>query len=265
MGGVLGAPRSTYYWAISHPGPERADAPIAGDVVRIYEDRRREYGAPKIKRALAREGIVASRRRIKRIMNQKGLVRAYTRKKYKPCAAKASEAEAPSVLDREFDGHPPHTHIVSDLTYVRVGGEWNYVCLLIDLHNREIVGHAASGRKDSRLAKAAFATLGFPLTDIDVLRADRGSEFANSGIDDLLEAFDIRRSLSRKGNPCDNAAIEPVNRILKKELVYRRAFADLGQLRREPSSYVRWYNEERMHSTLGYMSPVEFRNAGLPL
>ena len=250
---------------LSHPEPERADDPIAGDVVRIYENNRQEYGAPKIKRALAREGIVASRRRIKRIMNQKGLVSAYTRKKYKPRSAKASEAEAPNVLDREFDGYPPHTHIVSDLTYVRVGGEWNYVCLLVDLHNREIVGHAASGRKDARLVKAAFATLGFPLTDIDVFHTDRGSEFANSDIDELLEAFDIRRSLSRKGNPYDNAVIESTNRILKKELVYRRAFADLGQLRRELNSYVRWYNEKRMHSTLGYMSPVEFRNAGLSL
>ena len=113
--------------------------------------------------------------------------------------------------------------------------------------------------------KAAFATLGFPLTDIDVFHTDRGSEFANSDIDDLLEAFDIRRSLSRKGNPYDNAVIESTNRILKKELVYRRVFADLDQLRRELNSYVRWYNEERMHSTLGYMSPVEFRNAGLSL
>lgn len=131
-------------------------------------------------------------------MNQEGLIGAYARKKCKPRAAKASEAEAPNVLDREFDGRPPHTHIVGDFAYVRVGGEWNYVCLLVDLHNREIVGRAASGRKDSRLVKAAFTTLGFPLTDIDVLRTDRGSEFANSDIDDLLEAFDIRRSLSRK-------------------------------------------------------------------
>lgn len=107
MCGVLGVPRSTYYWAISHPEPERADDPIAGDVVRIYEDNRREYGAPKIKRALAREGIVASRRRIKRIMNQKGLFSAYTCKKCKLRAAKASEAEAPNVLDREFDGTRP--------------------------------------------------------------------------------------------------------------------------------------------------------------
>ena len=265
MCGALGAPRSTYYWAISHPEPERADDPIAGDVVRIYEDNRRERGAPKIKRALAREGIVAPRRRIKRIMNQKGPVSAYIRKKYKPRAAKASEAEAPNVLDREFDGRPPHTRIAGDPAYVRVGGKWNCVCPPIDLRDREIAGHAASGRKGSRSVKAAFATPGFPPTGIDVLRADRGSEFANPGIDDPLEAFDIRRSLSRKGDPYDNAVIEPANRILKKELVYRRAFADLGQLRREPNPCVRWYNEERVHSTLGYMSPVEFRNAGLPL
>ena len=265
MCGVLGAPRSTYYWAISHPEPERADDPIAGDVVRICEDNRRERGAPKIKRALAREGIVAPRRRIKRIMNQKSLVSAYIRKKYKPRAAKASEAEAPNVLDREFDGHPPHTRIVSDLAYVRVGGKWNYVCLLIDLRDREIVGHAASGRKDSRLVKAAFATPGFPLTDIDVLRTDRGSEFASSDIDGLLEAFDIRKSLSRKGDPCDDAVIEPANGILKKELVYRRASADLGRLRRELNPCVRRRSGAGTHSTLGYMSPVEFRNAGLPL
>ena len=85
------------------------------------------------------------------------------------------------------------------------------------------------------------------------------------GVDSLLEAFDIRRSLSRKGNPYDNAVIESTNRILKKELVYRRAFADLGQLRRELNLYVRWRNEEGMHSMLGYMSPVEFRNAELSL
>lgn len=126
-------------------------------------------------------------------------------------------------------------------------------------------GVPASGRKDARLVKAAFATLGFPLTDIDAFHTDRDSEFANSDIDDLLEAFDIRRPLSRKGDPYDNAVIESTNRILKKELIYRRVFADLGQLRRELNSHVRWRNEERMRSTQGHINPVEFRNAGLSL
>lgn len=209
--------------------------------------------------------MVASRRRIKRIMGQKGLVSVYTRRKYRPPAPKVNEAEVPNVPNREFDGRLPRTHIVGDLTYVRVGGRWNYVCLLVDLRNREVVGHAASERKGARLVKAAFATLRFPLTDIGAFRTDRGSEFANSGMDELLEAFGIRRSLSRKGNPYDSAVIESTNKILKRELIYRRAFASLDQLRRELNSYVRWCNEERIHSTLGYMSPVEFGKAGLPL
>lgn len=91
------------------------------------------------------------------------------------------------------------------------------------------------------------------------------SEFANSGMDELLEAFGIRRPLSRKGNPYDNAVIESTNKILKRELIYRRASASLDQLSRELNSYVRCYNEERIHSTLGCMSPVEFRKAGLSL
>ena len=84
-------------------------------------------------------------------------------------------------------------------------------------------------------------------------------------MDELLEAFGLRRPLSRKGNPYDNAVIESTNKILKRELIYRRAFASLDQLRREFNSYVRCYSEERIHSTLGCMSPVEFRKAGLSL
>lgn len=253
MCGALGAPRAAYYRMLPHPEPEPADGPIAADAVGIHEGSRRECGAPKMKRAPAKEGVVASRRRIKRIMDQKGPASAYSRKKYRPHAPEVSEAEAPNALNRESDGRLPHTHIVSDLAYVRVGRGRSCVCLLVDLHNREIVGHAASDGKDAWL------------TGIDAFHADRGGEFANFDMDELLEAFGIRRPLSRKGNPHDNAVIESTNKILKRELVYRRAFASLDQLRRELNSYVRWYNEERMHSKLGYMSPVEFRNAGLSL
>ena len=98
-----------------------------------------------------------------------------------------------------------------------------------------------------------------------MFHTDRGSEFDNFDIDELLDVFGIRRSLSRKGNPYDNAVIESTNKILKKELIYRQVFTSLDQLRRELNSYVWWYNNERMHSTLGYMSPVEFREAGMSL
>lgn len=122
---------------------------------------------------------------------------------------------------------------MSDLTYVRVGAGWNYVCLFIDLYNREIVGHAAGARKDARLVKSAFATLDFPLGDIEVFHTDRGSEFANNN--------------------------------LKRGLVHRESFPDTEHLRQRVNEWVWFYNDTRIHSTLGYMSPVEFREAGLSL
>ena len=260
---ILGVPRSTYY--AMRARAEAAPDPATACVVDAYERGRGRYGARKIKAALERRGITLSRRRIGRIMKENGLVSAYTKAAFRPHSAKVNEADVPNVVGRRFDGHAPRTHIVSDLTYVRVGSRWNYVCLLIDLHNREIVGHSAGERKDARLVKSAFATLDFPLDDIEVFHTDRGSEFDNAAIDGLLEAFGIERSLSRKGCPYDNAVDESTNKILKAELIYREGFSTLRELQVKLSDYVHWYNNFRLHSTLGYMSPVEFRLAGLTL
>ena len=151
------------------------------------------------------------------------------------------------------------------LTYVRVGGGWNCVCLPIDLRNRKIAGHSAGPRKDAGLAGSAFATLDFPISDIEVLHAGRGSEFDDARIDCLLDAFDVRQPLSKKGRPYDAAVDESANKMLKAELVYRESFANTRELRVELSDCVHWCNNFRIHSTLGYMSPIEFRKAGLAL
>ena len=98
-----------------------------------------------------------------------------------------------------------------------------------------------------------------------LFHTDRGSEFDNAEIDLMLEAFGIERSLSAKGCPYDNAVDESTNRILKAELVHRETFGTTRELRAKLSDYVHWYNNFRIHSTLGYMSPVEFREAGLSL
>lgn len=140
----------------------------------------------------------------------------------------------PNVVARGFGGRAPRTHICSDLTYVRVGASWNCACLLVDPCNREIVGHSAGPRKDTRLVKSAFATPSFPISDIGVFHTDRGSEFDNAEIDLMLEAFGIERSLSAKGCPHDNAVDESTDGILKAELVHREAFGTTRELR--PSS-----------------------------
>lgn len=262
---ALGVARSAYYWCLANPASEKGPDPITADVVAAWRENRREYGAPKLKAALAKRGITASRRRIKRIMDENGLVSLYSRRRCKPKPQKAPAASAPNILARGFDGRAPRTHVVGDLTYVRAGGRWCYVCLLVDLYNREIVGHAAGERRDASLVKAALATLRFPLTDIEVLHTDRGSEFNNAAIDEVLGVFGIERSLSGKGCPYDNAVIEATNNLMKRAIVHGRTYSCVGQLRRELNDWVWFYNNERMHSRLGYMSPVEFREAGLSL
>ena len=197
-------------------------------------------------------------------MRENGLVSAYGRKRFKVHPGAANEANVPNVVARGFGGRAPRTHICSDLAYVRVGAWWNYVCLLVDLYNREVVGHSAGPWKDTRLVRSAFATLSFPISNIEVFHMDRGSEFDNAEIDLMLKAFGIERLLSAKGCPCDNAVDESTNGILKAELIHREAFGTTRELRAKFSDYVHWYNNFRIHSTLGYMSPVEFRRRGCP-
>ena len=258
-------PRPTYHRLRSRPEPPPAPDPVEPDVLAAHAESKGRYGARKAKASLERRGVVASRRRISRIMRENGLSSAHGRKRFKAHPGKPNEAEPPNVLDRPFDGHAPRTHACSDLACARAGGSWCYVCLLADLHSREIVGRSAGSSKGAKLVKAAFAALEFPIPDIEVSRTDRGSELDNAEIDLMLEAFGIERSLSAKGRPYDNAADEPANKILEAEPVYRDSFSDLRDLQAKLSDYVHRYNSFRIRSTLGYMSPVEFRKAGLIL
>lgn len=178
---------------------------------------------------------------------------------------RADETKLANLPDREFDGYAPHTHLASDLTYVRVDGVWAYVCLLAGLANRGIAGHSVGQARDAGLVLAAFATLDFPLRDVQVFHTGRGGEFDDTRIDELLDVFDIKGSLSRKGNPYDNAVAESMNRLLKKELVYRNHYTTIEQLRHDLNDYVWWSDDQWLHSTLGYRSPKEFTEQGLVL
>ena len=139
------------------------------------------------------------------------------------------------------------------------------MCPLAGLADRGIVGHSAGRTRDASLVLGAFATLDFPPADVRVFHTDRGGEFDNTRIDEPPDVFGIKRSLSRKGNPYDNAVVESTNRLLKKELVYRNSYATIEQLRYDLNDYVWWSDNQRLHSTLGYRSPKEFTEQGLVL
>ncbi len=177
----------------------------------------------------------------------------------------AGPPDAADALGGGFDGHRPRARVAADPAYVRAGSRWCYVCLLVDLHDREIVGCSCGRREDASLVRAAFSNVELPLTGIEVFHSDRGAEFCNAEIDAILTAFGIDRSVPGPGNPHDNAVVESTNHILERELVAGRRFASEEELRAALFDWADWYDDFRIHSTLGYMSPVEFREAGLIL
>ena len=124
-------------------------------------------------------------------MKQEGLVSNYTTAQFKPHIAACSESKTENVLNRQFQGREYRNVAVSDLTYVRAGTQWNYICVLADLFNREIIGYSAGEYKTGELVKEAFQSVEGSLADIRLFHTDRGNEFKNQTIEELLEAFDI--------------------------------------------------------------------------
>ena len=253
----LGIARSTYYYGCKGRSDETE---LEESIQSAFAENRRVYGQRKLKHVLARAGKLVSCRKIGRIMRKRGLVSAYTRKKYCLHHEGCNEAPVPNLLQRRFNEQEPNACIVSELTYVRVGTVWACVCILLDIHSRKIIGFSAGRHKDAALVRTAFAGVRGNLFDIRVFHTDRGKEFDNRLIDDILEAFSIRRSLSMKGCPYDNAVAESTFKSFKTEFTNRRIFTSIEQLHLELADYVHWFNCIRLHGTLGYLSPDEFLN-----
>ncbi|MDQ0495404.1 transposase InsO family protein [Paenibacillus brasilensis] len=257
---VLQIARSTFYYEAKEQATEDD---VTEAVVDIFHKKRKAYGMRKIKVKLHERGFVVSRRRIGRIMKEHGLVSTYTVAQYKPYKTACNEAATANTLNREFTQMESKRFVVSDLTYVKVQNQWHYICVLVDLFNREIIGHSAGPRKDAALVARAFATVEGDLRDIQWFHTDRGSEFKNQSMDELLKTFHIGRSLSMKGCPYDNAVAEATFKVMKTEFVYQMNFQSLRHLELELFDYVNWYNHHRIHGTLEFMTSVHYRHASL--
>lgn len=265
---VLDIPKSTYYYHADVTGKraQRAeDKELSKEIARIFRESRNNYGTRKIKKELAKlsEPQKVSRRRIGRLMNEMGLVSNYTVAQYKPHHSTCNEAPVKNELKRQFKQDEYLAVIVSDLTYVRVGKRWHYVCLFVDLFNREIIGHSAGANKTAHLVYQAIASIQANLNDVKMFHTDRGKEFDNKLVSEALETFGIQRSLSMKGCPYDNAVAEAMFKVFKTEFANGAHFSSLEQLALELDDYVHWFNNIRIHGTLGYMTPVEFRKQAL--
>ncbi|TYR81818.1 IS3 family transposase [Priestia megaterium] len=211
---VLQLPRSTYYYEAK---VRQSEDEVTTKIIEIFHLSRQHYGTRKIKVNLKKKGFIISRRRIGRIMKEQELVSSYTVSQFKPHSTKCNESVEQNKGNRAFHQEKEMAVMVSDLTYVRVDKNWHYVCVFVDLFNREIIGYSTGPNKDEALVYRAFASIKKDLRKIQYFHTDRGNEFKNKIIDEVLEAFQIKRSLSMKGCPYDNAVAEATFKIIKTE------------------------------------------------
>jgi len=187
-------------------------------------------------------------------MRKYGLISCYTVKKYKVHPENSNEDTVSNVVNREFDNREKLEVVVSDLTYVNIMGIWYYICVIVDLFNREIIGYSAGRYKTANLVYEALLSIKTGLHNINIFHSNRENEFKNKLINEVIKTFNITRSLSKKGNPYDNAVAEATFKIIKTEFVRNKIFKSLDDLKFKLMDYVNWYNKKRIHGSLKYLS-----------
>ena len=239
------------------------DTELENAVIHEFYLSRQNYGTRKLKQVLNRkqnghDAFRVSRRRIGKIMKKYSLVSRYTLKRRKRQRVDINESAIPNIVDRNFADRQPLEVVVSDLTYIKCAGRWHYLCLLLDLHGRKILGSAIGRQKDAKLVQSAFYGVQADLRRIKIFHTDRGSEFKNQVIDEIIDTFGITRSLSARGKPIDNSVAESMYNIVKTEFAYGEVFTDFNDLQLKWFDFANWYNNVRIHGSLAYLTLVEY-------
>jgi transposase InsO family protein len=260
---VVGVSRAGFYAAQRRPTPGRQheDQQLAVHVAATHAASRRRYGSPRVYRELQAQGHRVGRHRVARLMREQGL-RARKKRRFQ-CTTDSQHAfpVAPNVLDRQFTVAQPNTVWVSDITYLWTREGWLYLVVILDLFSRRIVGWAVHDRITRQLALDAL-TMALKLRRPGpglVHHSDRGSQYASGDYRGLLAAHGIMCSMSRRGNCWDNAVAESFFSTLKIELAHEADWMTHTDARAAVAEYLEiFYNRQRRHSVLGYLSPVAF-------
>jgi putative transposase len=260
---VLGVARSGFYAWKKRPKPARAksDAQLAVKVAAAHQRSRHTYGSPRVHRELRAQGERVGKKRIERIMREKGIQGRAKRRFKRTTDSKHGGPIAPNILARQFTVAEPNRVWVTDVTAIATGEGWLYLAPVLDLFSRRIVGWASSENNDTALAldalgKALRARRPRPGL---LHHSDRGSPYASDDYRAALRAHHVCPSMSRKGDCWDNAVAESFFASLRAELVDHERFATRRAAINAIADYINnFYNAERRHSHLGYLSPIEF-------
>ena len=259
---ALGVPRGTFYNHIFRRADptkrEEARMQLTLKVQQIFDDSGQRYGARKIHAVLAESGIHVSPKTVNAVMRELGLqsIRTDAKKEY----AKWSKAKKANYLNRTFTAEQSNQIWVSDITCFKVSGYWMYLCVIIDLYSRIIVGYRVSPNASTHLVTAAFraAFKGRGSPEHLTFHSDRGTQYTSGAFCKLLRQCDVRQSFSAPGKPIDNAVSDSFFSAFKKEEAYRREYTSENSFRKSVDHYVKFYNEKRPHQTLKYKTPCQY-------
>jgi putative transposase len=260
---ALGVSHSGYYaWQARQKRPEDEHfRALIEHIRRIHHKSRRTYGSPRICAELRASGMVCNHKRVARLMRLEGL---YGRRKQHKVATTDSRHHlpiAPNLLNREFEAEGPNLKWVSDITYIPTREGWLYLAVVMDLYSRKIIGWSMGPVLTADLVEDALRMALYEREPNPGLlhHSDRGSQYASAQIRQILAAHHIRVSMSRTGNCYDNAAMESFFSTLKCEWVHHQDYKTRMEASRDIFDYIAgFYNNARLHSTLGYLSPSEF-------
>ena len=226
------------------------------------------YGSPRVTRALREQGFTIGENRVARLMAQAG-IRAKHKKKFRVTTdSKHKLPVAPNLLEQRFDVAKPNEVWLADVTYIWTLEGWAYLAAVLDLCTRRVVGWKLSGHNDAELVQAALLAAIWrhkPARGL-IHHSDRGSNYCAQGYRDTQALHGIVGSMSRRGNCYDNAPMESFFKTLKVERIYGQRYQTRQALQADLFEYIElYYNAQRKHSSLGYVSPIQFErriNAG---
>ena len=257
--------RSAFYDWVQHQPSRRevSDAELGKRIDKIHAKSRGTYGAPRVHAQLRRDGMHVARKRVARIMTARGLAGRCIRRWKRTTIADPRAQAAEDLIKRHFGPGTVECDqvYVGDITYLWTWEGWAYLATVIDLGSRRVVGWAIGDHMEASLVCDALnmAIAARRPAPGWIFGSDRGSQYTSTEFRALLKAHHGVQSLSRKGQCWDNAVSESWFATLKEELIHRQSWATIAQVRRAVIAFIEiFYNHQRLHSSLGYLTPVEY-------
>ena len=248
-------------------GPPRfhSDEALLAHMRAIHAQIGGEYGWPRMHKELLARGLRVGKDRVRQLMQRHGIRAKGKRKFVVTTDSKHQMPVAPDLVQRRFRPAAPNMVWTGDITYIPTDEGWLYLAAVLELHSRQVVGWSLQAHMQTSLVKDALLMACFrrrPPPGL-IFHSDRGSQYCAREFQDTLKAWEIRSSMSRKGDCWDNAPTESLWGHLKTACVHGQRFATREQARQAIMNWIGFYNHARLHSTLGYMSPMQYEQSWL--